>query len=228
MFMSIFNKRLAPLLLTLLLAACAGTPEPVPAPAVEPVAEPVTEPEIPAGTEPEAEAGAVPEAEPVDYNQQFYEEAVAALKGGDTALALELLRQVSSDAPDKPFVFTNLGLAYFKLQKLDMAEQAFQQAVEINDDDAVAHNHLGILQRHKGEFQDARNRYQRAIEINANYARAHLNLGILFDIYLQDLDQALQHYRKYQSLVSEEDTQVAGWIVDIERRLKSGGAASQG
>ncbi len=226
MFMSIFNKRLAPLLLTLLLAACAGTPEPVPAPAVEPVAEPVTEPEIPAGTEPEAEA--VPEAEPVDYNQQFYEEAVAALKGGDTALALELLRQVSSDAPDKPFVFTNLGLAYFKLQKLDMAEQAFQQAVEINDDDAVAHNHLGILQRHKGEFQDARNRYQRAIEINANYARAHLNLGILFDIYLQDLDQALQHYRKYQSLVSEEDTQVAGWIVDIERRLKSGGAASQG
>ena len=228
MFMSIFDKRLAPLLLTLLLAACAGTPEPVPAPAVEPVAEPVTEPEIPAGTEPEAEAGAVPEAEPVDYNQQFYEEAVAALKGGDTALALELLRQVSSDAPDKPFVFTNLGLAYFKLQKLDLAEQAFQQAVEINDDDAVAHNHLGILQRHKGEFQDARNRYQRAIEINANYARAHLNLGILFDIYLQDLDQALQHYRKYQSLVSEEDTQVAGWIVDIERRLKSGGAASQG
>lgn len=175
-----------------------------------------------------APEAAAAEPEPVDFNQQFYEQAVTALKGGDTPLAVELLVQVSSDAPDKPFVFTNLGLAYFKLQKLDLAEQAFEQALERNADDAVAHNHLGILQRQKGRFEDARNRYQRAIEINRDYARAYLNLGILFDIYLQDLEQALQHYRKYQSLITEEDSQVAGWIVDIERRLKSGNAQSQG
>ena len=230
MVMSIFSKRFALLALALLLAACAGTPEPAPAP--EPVAEPVvveTEtPQADSAAETAAEAAPAPEPEPVDFNQQFYEEAIAALKGGDTPLALELLLQVSADAPDKPFVFTNLGLAYFKLQKLDLAEQSFQRAVELNAKDAVAHNHLGILQRHKGQFEDARSRYQRAIEINGDYARAYLNLGILFDIYLQDLEQALQHYRKYQSLITKEDSQVAGWIVDIERRLKSGGAQSQG
>ena len=216
MFTWIYSKRLAPVLIALLLAACASTPEPVPAP----------EPET-TQVETAPETAAV-EPEPVDFNQQFYEEAVTALKDGDTPLAIELLVQVSSDAPDKPFVFTNLGLAYFKLQELDLAEQAFQQALERNADDAVAHNHLGILQRQKGQFEDARNRYQRAIEINRDYARAYLNLGILFDIYLQDLEQALEHYRKYQSLISEEDSQVAGWIVDIERRLKSGSAQSQG
>ncbi len=222
MFTWIFSKRLAPIFIALMLAACASAPEPVPAPAPEPVPEPET---TQVETAPETAAA---EPEPVDFNQQFYEEAVAALKAGDTPLAVELLVQVSSDAPDKPFVFTNLGLAYFRLQELDLAEQAFEQALERNADDAVAHNHLGILQRQKGQFENARNRYQRAISINRDYARAYLNLGILFDIYLQDLEQALQHYRKYQSLINEEDAQVSGWIVDIERRLKSGSAQSQG
>ena len=225
--MSIFNNKNWLLLIVLLGVTACGTKTPaVPAPvAPKPVAEqPEAAPEAAPATETAAEPE--PEPEPVDFNQQFYEEAVTALKGGDTAAALELLLQVSRDAPEKPFIFTNLGLAYFKLQKLDLAEQAFTQALERNADDAVAHNHLGILQRQKGQFEDARNRYQRAIEIKDDYARAYLNLGILFDIYLQDLEKALQHYRKYQSLINEEDSQVAGWIVDIERRLKSGNAQS--
>ena len=87
--------------------------------------------------------------------------------------------------------------------------------------DAVAYNHLGILQRRKGQFEEALMAYQRAIEIDVKYARAHLNLGILFDLYLQDLEKALAQYRVYQTLTDEQDKQVAGWIVDIERRLKS-------
>lgn len=210
-----FNNIAALLIAALLLGACQSgadkatlaKPEVVVTPSTE---EPAAEPEV------------------MDFYQQFYEDAVASLKSGKTAQAVELLVQVSNDAPDKPYVFTNLGLAYLKLQEPDLAEQAFKQAIARDDKDAVAHNHLGILQRQKGQFKEARNRYQRAIQIDSDYASAHLNLGILFDIYLQDLDLALRHYQKYQSLISEEDTQVAGWIVDIKRRLKSGTNKSQG
>lgn len=212
MLMSIFNKRSALLLLIALLTACQSTPEPAPAP--EPVVEPA--PEVP------LEEAAVPEPEPVDFNQQFYEEAVTALKDDKTEIALELLKKVSSDAPDKPFVFTNLGLVYFKMQQLDLAEQAFREAVKRNDDDAVAHNHLGILHRQRGEFEQSRKHYQRAIDIDSDYALAYLNLGILYDIYLQDLKLALKHYQKYQTLTSTENRQVDGWITDIKRQLKSG------
>jgi len=199
------------MLTLLLLAACQSAPKTglEPTPAVEPAA--VSEA---SATEP------VPAAEPVDFYQQFYTEAVASLKLGDTEQALELLLQVSTDAPDKPYVFTNLGLAYFKLKKMDLAEQAFQEAISRNNRDAVAYNHLGILLRHQGQFEEARKRYQRAIGIDSDYAYAHLNLGILFDIYLQDLKSALQQYQKYQALIGEEDKQVAGWITDIQRRLK--------
>lgn len=216
--MSIFNNKTLWLTLLLLLATgCSSTPEPVPQPEKEPVV-----------VEAASAEEVVVEEEPVDFNQQFYEEAVAELKAGETELALELLVQVSNDAPDKPRVFTNLGLAYYKLQQPDLAEQAFKQAVSRDDRDAVAHNHLGVLQRQKGQFESARDHYQRAIKINSDYASAHLNLGILFDIYLQDLKLALRQYQKYQTLVSEEDTTVKGWIVDIQRRLKTNTSNSQG
>jgi len=228
MLMSIFNNKIPYLLLVMLLAAWQSGPEPVPGPEPSVEAAPVVEEQ----SAPTTEAAAVPEPEPApepeDFYQQFYTEAVSSLKSGKTEDALELLKQVSTDAPDKPYVFTNLGLAYFKLKQPDLAEKAFQEAVKRNDDDAVAHNHLGILQRHKGAFEEARKHYQRAIDIDSNYAPAYLNLGILFDIYFQDLVKALQHYQKYQALISEENSQVTGWIADIERRLKSGTSSSQG
>ena len=213
MLMSTFNNTTILMLVTLQLAACQSAPETAPGPA--PVVEPVIEESI-------------AEPEPVDFYQQFYAEAITSLKNGKTEQALELLVQVSTDAPDKPYVFTNLGLAYFKLQKLGLAEQAFEEAINRNNQDAVAYNHLGVLQRYKGQFEAARNQYQQAIRIDEDYAFAHLNLGILFDLYLQDLELALQHYQKYQALITEEDSQVAGWITDIQRRLKTNASTAQG
>jgi Flp pilus assembly protein TadD len=165
-------------------------------------------------------ATAAPQPGLPDLSQQLYEQAVTALKKDDTELAIELLLTVSSEAPKKPFVFTNLGLAHFRLQQYDLALSAFQQAVNRNADDAVAYNHLGILQRRQGQFEAARDSYQRALEIDSNYALAHLNLGILFDIYLQNLEPALRHYQRYQALLDEENETVSSWIVDLERRLK--------
>ena len=223
MLMSKSSKALPLLLGLLLLAACSSTP-PVPAPA------PATPAAAEAGagspdesTASEAAATA-PEPEPVDLNQIAYLEAVTSLKNGNADQAVDLLLEVSREAPDKPFIFTNLGLAYLQLEQTEAAEAAFQQAVERNDRDAVAHNHLGILKRQQGEFEAALERYLRAIEIDQNYALAHLNLGILYDLYLQDLEKALRQYETYQALINEEDAEVSGWITDIQRQLKASGA----
>ncbi len=207
--MSRFSKA-AIVAFALALAACASAPEPAPAPA--------------AATPEAAQAAAAAAA--AEAMQRRYAEAIATLKSGKTERAIKLLREVGDSAPDLPFVHTNLGLAYFKLERFELAEEAFAEALVRNPRDAVAHNHLGILERRKGRFEAALERYRRAIAIDRDYARAHLNLGILFDIYLQDLDKALTQYQKYQSLVPEQDEQVAGWILDIERRLKSGATQS--
>ena len=225
--MSKYSSQVIALLLAALLSACQSVSEP----AAEVISTPgavVETASIDKATTSADEPITELEPEPLDLDQLDYEQALAALKNDAAEQALPLLTRLSLDAPDKPRLFTNLGLAHFRLQQAELAEQAFQQAIARNPDDAVAHNHLGILQRRQGRFDDALLEYQRAIEIDSKYARAYLNLGILFDLYLQDLDKALQQYRKYQDLTSKENTQVAGWIVDIERRLKSTTKQKQG
>ena len=216
-----FNSAIA-LLLAVLLTACGSTPGPV----IEPEAADTASTTATTGADTQLSAtdettddGA--EAAPVDPAQLAYQAAVEALRNGDAEAALSELQRLSETVPTMPRLYTNLGLAHFRLEQFDAAELAFREAVLRDDDDAVAHNHIGILERRKGQFQQALQAYQRAIEIDVKYARAHLNLGILFDLYLQDLEKALAQYRVYQTLTNEQDKQVAGWIVDIERRLKS-------
>lgn len=154
-----------------------------------------------------------------------YAQAIAAIKAGQDKEALRLFTSLTHDYPDFAAGFTNLGLLYLKQGKLDEAEQAFKQAVTVNPADAVAYNHLGVVLRQRGQFDQARQAYETALRIDSAYASAHLNLGILNDIYLQNLDTALQHYQRYQALTGDSDQQVAKWIVDLERRVGSSTSA---
>jgi Flp pilus assembly protein TadD len=150
-----------------------------------------------------------------------YAQAIAAVKAGRDKEAIQLFSGLTRKYPDFATSFTNLGLLYLKQEKLAEAEQAFKQAITINPADAIAYNHLGVVLRQRGQFDQARQAYENALRINAGYARAHLNLGILNDIYLQNLETALQHYQRYQALTGDADKQVAKWIVDLERRVSS-------
>lgn len=198
--MSSYLNKLLVALLVLSINACQSTPK--------------SQPQISPET-------AVEAVKVIDVNQKNYEAGLAALKAGEIPFAIDLLEQVSISAPELGHVFTNLGLAYFKQKNHDKAELAFRQAIKLNSNDAIAYNHLGIIKRLQGEFDSARKTYQKAIQIDNKYASAHLNLGILYDIYLQDLEKALQQYKKYQALTSAESNSVGKWIVDIQRQLKT-------
>ncbi len=209
--MSNYLKNLLVAFLVLSIGACQSVPKPEPEALSEPVVETIPEP-----------------VEAVDMNQLNYKSGLNALKAGEIPFAIELLKQVSDSAPQLEYVFTNLGLAYFKQKNYEKAELAFQRAIESNAHDAIAYNHLGIIKRLQGQFDSARQTYQRAIQIDNEYASAYLNLGILYDIYLQDLEQALQQYKKYQALVGNDSNPVGKWIVDIQRQLKTVNARTQG
>ena len=150
-----------------------------------------------------------------------YTRAISAVKAGQDKEAIKLFTGLTRNYPNFAASFTNLGLLYLKQEKLAEAEHAFKQAIILNPGDAVAYNHLGVVLRQGGQFDQARQAYENALGINAGYASAHLNLGILNDLYLQNLDTALQHYQRYQALTGDSDKQVAKWIVDLERRVKS-------
>ena len=209
--MSNYLKNLLVAFLVLSIGACQSVPKPEHEALSEAVVETIPEP-----------------VEAADMNQLNYKSGLNALKTGEISFAIEMLKQVSDSTPQLEYVFTNLGLAYFKQENYENAEMAFQRAIESNAHDAIAYNHLGIIKRLQGRFNLARQTYQKAIQIDNEYASAYLNLGILYDIYLQDLDQALQQYKKYQTLTNDESNSVSKWIVDIERQLKTVKTTTQG
>jgi tetratricopeptide (TPR) repeat protein len=75
-----------------------------------------------------------------------------------------------------------------------------------------------MLQRRNGKFLEAEAAYLKAVTVSPDYALAHYNLGVLCELYLQRLNEALQHFVAYQSLVGE-DRQVEKWIADLRRRV---------
>lgn len=153
-------------------------------------------------------------------NNLAYVEAVAAMKAGKTDEVRSLFLEIINQQPKLANAHVNMGIIFIKNKSFDEAENAFSRALKINPNNIYALNQLGFLYRKQGDFTKAKASYEKAIDINSDYAYAHLNLGILYDLYLYDLERAIEQYKIYNELSKEEDKQVGKWIFDLERRHK--------
>lgn len=129
------------------------------------------------------------------------------------------LQQVVTQWAALSGAWLNLAKVQLKLNKPEQAEASLKQAVTVNENNVFAWNTLGVLLRDQGRFEEARTAYESALARWPDFAAAHRNLGILLDLYLHQPERALHHYREARALEPEEDRVLAGWIVDLERRL---------
>ena len=132
--------------------------------------------------------------------------------------AESVLKSIVNSRDRSTVTLLNLGITYSQLGKLPEAEQSLRQALEEDPANFIAYNELGIINRKAGRFQQARDAYEHALMLRPNYALAHLNLGILCDMYLQNVECAIRHYRAYQQFGGSEDPPVDLWIDDLKRR----------
>jgi len=153
-------------------------------------------------------------------NIEALSEAISTMKSGDSKKARTQLLELINQQPNISNAHVNLGITFIKDKSFSEAENSFNRALKINPDNIYALNQLGFLHRKQGHFARAKASYEKAIDIKPDYAYAHLNLGILYDLYLYDLEKAIEQYKIYQELSKDEDKQVNKWIFDLERRLK--------
>jgi len=149
-----------------------------------------------------------------------YINGLKAAKKDQTKWAIKLFTQSTVEFPEFSPAYTNLGLQQLRVKNLTAAEKNLKKSIELNPDNAISYQHLGVIARLNGDFDTALLMYKKALELDSDYAIAHLNLGILLDLYLYELESALLHYEKYQSLAEKKDAAVSKWIVDIKRRIE--------
>ena len=130
------------------------------------------------------------------------------------------LQWLTVNHPNLSGPYLSLAVVYQAISETEKAELAFKGAIAANSNNVNAYNQYGIYLRKKGEFSNAEKQYKQALELWPDYPTGHINLAILYDLYMGELPLAIEFYQRYQALLEQPDNQVAGWLIDAERRLK--------
>ena len=102
----------------------------------------------------------------------------AKLRLDDTAEALRLLEPLAKDELRLPRLSLALGQTYLRCGMIPEAERAFRRALERDEDDAEAHDGLGVVLRRQKRYEDAIYEHMRAAALEHQHAQTHINLGI--------------------------------------------------
>ncbi len=153
--------------------------------------------------------------------QTLFDSAVAAQREQHWDQAEQQLKQLVEKYPQLSGPHLNLALLYAQTQRPQLAEAEFKQTLQVNPNNIEAYDQYGIWLRGQTRMQEAEAIYLQALALAPDRAETHLNLGILYDLYMGKLPQALAQYQRYLALSGDEKSPVHGWVVDLQRRLKS-------
>ena len=95
---------------------------------------------------------------------------------------------------------------YLKAKRYQEALAAFEQAIQLDPDDASIYNGKGLVLSELKRYQEALAAYERAIRLDPNYAEAYFNKGNVLDD-LEHYEEALAAYE--QAIRLDPDDAVA-------------------
>lgn len=147
-----------------------------------------------------------------------YQSALQAMQAEQWQPAREQLTQITTLQPSLSGPWINLGITHVKLGDHASAEAAFKKAIDTNNRNIEAYNQLGMLYRRHGRLDEAQFIYEEALRRDPDDTNIHWNLGILYDRYLPNPRQALQHYQRYQQITASDDPRLLAWIAELEAR----------
>jgi len=146
-----------------------------------------------------------------------YDRAHQLLAQGRMQEGIDLLKTVAAAAPNLSAPHIDLAIAYHGEGDLEAAEAQLKQALDINPMHPVALNELGIVYRKTARFTQARQSYQAALDVYPGFHYARRNLGVLCDLYLADLECAVENYEAYMATVDSDD-EAALWLKNARFR----------
>ena len=94
--------------------------------------------------------------------------------------AVEQFRDAISLDPGNAKVYNNLGITFFKMNKLEEAIDCFLTALELQPNNIFAHNNLGLAYLKLGENMKAEEQFKRTLSSEPYNLPAHFFLGHIY------------------------------------------------
>jgi tetratricopeptide (TPR) repeat protein len=105
-------------------------------------------------------------------------------EAGDLEEALEQARLLLSyggeNTAQTVIAYNALGLTYYRMGKLDLAETALKKAADLDAKSAFVWNNLGLVAFDRGHDQEAFLDFQKASELDPKYVQARLNKAVVY------------------------------------------------
>ena len=151
------------------------------------------------------------------YLSEKFKKAVMHINNKKYDDAIELLVDVTSQSDKHSAPYINLAIAYSETGKIKDAEKVLLKALTINPSHPVTNNELGLVYRKTGRFAKAKTTYEQVINNYPQFLPARKNLGILCDLFMNDLNCAIEQYEAYLN-VRPDEKEVSIWLTDLKRR----------
>jgi len=104
------------------------------------------------------------------------------------------LEKLAKENPQDASISQQLGVAKYATGDIEGAKQAYETAINIEQDNAVSHNNLGNVYRDMGDFENAEKEYLKAIELDKRFTKSYLNLGSVYTLILNKQEKAINIY----------------------------------
>lgn len=151
-----------------------------------------------------------------------YDDGIEAITAGNYSTARDIFTRFAEKNPGLSGAYINLALIAYRQESYEEAEKLAERVLEINPEHAQTFHLRALLHLQNGDIRLAERDYKTAIELNPGYAIAHYNLALLYDIFLQQLEPAIEHYSIYLQLIDHEDEETRNWINHLENSLANG------
>lgn len=122
----------------------------------------------------------------------------------------------------------DIALQAVENNQLVEANQAFESMMQLGAKSPDSLNHYGIFLREQWRVEEARAIYIKALKHSPANAMTHWNLAVLYELYMGKLDKAVGHYKKYAEYADNPDKRIKGWVIDLERRIKTQASTTAG
>jgi Tfp pilus assembly protein PilF len=131
-------------------------------------------------------------------------------------LAIMEYRILLEFEPDNLEVRNMLGMALYRQEKLDEAEQEFNFVLALDPQNFDAIDALGLVKMKQGKLDHAVDLFKKAIYINADDMLVHYHLGLALEL-LGDADSAARAYRSALDKKPSEDQ--GEWYLEQQQEL---------
>ncbi len=100
--------------------------------------------------------------------------------------------------------YTAIGVAYFNMGDLDMAQKYYEKSLKVNPSLVYTHNQMGKLYVAQGRLHDAIDEFETAIAGYQLYDEAHYNLGITY-LKLKEIFKACSSFKRVLEIAPNSD-----------------------